>query len=68
LQFDCTNTLNANLLENVSGAVEAPEGFEVLVSIPCDKLEYNITGTCYVAVALPDSILASTGSFLFLLN
>jgi len=63
LQFDCTNTLNANLLENVSGAVEAPEGFEVLVSVPIAKLEYNICGTCYVAVAMPDSIVASTGTF-----
>ena len=52
------------MLENVSGAVEAPEDFEVLVSVPIAKLEYNICGTCYVAVAMPDSIVASTGSSL----
>ena len=29
LQFDCTNTLNDQLLEEVSVALELPEGFEV---------------------------------------
>lgn len=61
IQFDCTNTLNDQLLENVSVAVEAPEGFDVIVTIPCPKLEYSILGTCYVALSLPDSMLNSTG-------
>ncbi|XP_057372762.1 coatomer subunit gamma-2-like [Daphnia carinata] len=62
LQFDCTNTLNDQLLENVNVAVEAPEGFDILVSIPCDKLEYNVLSSCYVALSLPESVLSSTGT------
>jgi len=61
LQFDCTNTLNDQLLENVSVVVEA-EGFEVLVSIPCPKLEYSVPGVCYVSLEIPESILSCTGS------
>ena len=33
LQFDCTNTLNDQLLEDVSVALELPEGFEVRSSL-----------------------------------
>lgn len=60
-QFDCTNTLNDQLLENVSVAVEPAEGFDLLLSLPCAKLEYNVTGTCYVALSMPESILSCTG-------
>lgn len=54
-------------MENANVAVEAPEGFDVLFSIPCPKLEYNVQGTCYVALSLPESVLSSTGNVLFLL-
>ena len=67
LQFDCTNTLNDQLLEKVSVAVEPPEGFDVLVSIPCEKLEYSVLGTIYVALSLPESVLSSTGKAFCLL-
>lgn len=47
--------------------VEPPEGFDIVVSIPCEKLEYNLPGTSYVALSLPESVLACTGtSFLVL--
>ena len=65
-QFDCTNTLSDQLLENVNVAVEAPEGFDILLSIPCQKLEYSVMGTCYVALSLPESVLSSTGTCLFI--
>lgn len=42
-------------------AVEPSEGFDIVVSIPCEKLEYNVPATSYVAVSLPDSVLACTG-------
>jgi len=61
LQFDCTNTLNDQLLENVSVVVES-EGFEILDSIPCPKLEYSVPGVCYVSLEIPESILSCTGA------
>ena len=42
LQFDCTNTLNDQLLEDVSIQLELPEGFELVATVPCERLEYNI--------------------------
>ena len=57
--------MNDILLEDVSVAVEAPEGFDILVSIPSPKLEYSVPGTCYVALSLPESILSSTGKLSF---
>lgn len=47
-------------------AIETPEGFDLLVSIPCPKLEYSVLGTCYVALSLPESVLSSTGTHLIL--
>ena len=52
-QFDCTNTLNDQLLENVTVDVEPAEGFEVSKSIPCTSLPYNKPGTTYTLVRLP---------------
>jgi len=54
-QFDCINTLNDQVLENVSVAMEpSEEGFQVLRTIPCPKLAYNQQGTTYTIVALSE--------------
>ncbi|XP_013792914.2 coatomer subunit gamma-2-like [Limulus polyphemus] len=63
LQFDCTNTLNDQILENVQVDVEPSEGFELLCQISCSKLAYNVTGTTYACFRLPDDPLAATGTF-----
>ena len=52
LQFDCTNTLNDQLLENVKVQLELPEGFEEVANLPCERLEYNVSGTSYIVLAL----------------
>ena len=56
LQFDCTNTLNDQLLENVLIHLELPEGFELVATVPCERLEYNIKGTSYAVIATPDDM------------
>merc|ERR1719193_1491183 len=54
-QFDCINTLNDQVLENVSVAMEpSEEGFQVLRTIPCPKLAYNQQATTYTIVALSE--------------
>jgi hypothetical protein len=50
LQFDCTNTLNDQLLENVTVAVELPDGFELEAELPCQRLEYNVKGFVYLVI------------------
>ncbi|VTJ80228.1 Hypothetical predicted protein [Marmota monax] len=52
-QFDCTNTLNDQTLENVTVQMEPTEAYEVLCCVPARSLPYNQPGTCYTLVALP---------------
>uniref|UniRef100_A0A8D0JVS0 Coatomer subunit gamma n=1 Tax=Sus scrofa TaxID=9823 RepID=A0A8D0JVS0_PIG len=52
-QFDCTNTLNDQTLENVTVQMEPTEAYEVLCYVPARSLPYNQPGTCYTLVALP---------------
>ena len=53
LQFDCTNTLNDQQLENVMVEIES-EGYTVLGHIPCPILKYNEPATCYTLLEMPD--------------
>lgn len=62
-QFDCTNTLNDQILENVTVHTEAPEGFQVLCQVPYPKLSYNSMGSTYTMLALPDDPTAIVGTF-----
>ncbi|KAF0308268.1 Coatomer subunit gamma-2 [Amphibalanus amphitrite] len=62
LQFDCKNTLNDQLLEDVTVQLEAADGFEVVATLPCARLEYNVTNTCYTLIKLPDDLMATVGS------
>jgi coatomer protein complex subunit gamma len=52
-QFDCTNTLNDQLLENVLVQMENADGFEVIRTIPAPSLPYGKPGTTYTLVNLP---------------
>lgn len=55
VQFDCTNTLNDQLLENVTVALETgDDGFEVVSSVPIAKLGYNQPASTYTCVALDE--------------
>lgn len=62
-QFDCVNTLNEQLLENVRVELQPPEGFVVRGAIPCAKLPYNETGSTYTIVEFPEDVLNSAASF-----
>ena len=54
LQFDCTNTLNDQMLEEVTVQMENQEGFEVLRCVPAASLPYGKPGSTYTLVQLPD--------------
>ncbi|RWS30904.1 Coatomer subunit gamma-2-like protein [Leptotrombidium deliense] len=52
LQFDCTNTLNDQILENVRVSLQVPEGFDEVCCVPCPRLNYNIPGTTYTCLEI----------------
>ncbi|GAB6020673.1 Coatomer subunit gamma-2 [Chamberlinius hualienensis] len=62
-QYDCTNTLDDQILENVTVHVENTDGYEVACYIPCPLLKYNIPGTTYTCFSLRDDPLSVTGTF-----
>jgi len=62
LQFECTNTLNDQLLEEVSIQLEPAEGYSVERILPCPKLEYNVPGTVYVVLATPPDMTDWVGT------
>ncbi|KAK6174948.1 hypothetical protein SNE40_013500 [Patella caerulea] len=62
-QFDCTNTLNDQLLENVSVHMDGSDGFEVMKYINCSNLPYDKPGTTYTLVRLPEEPTSVTGTF-----
>jgi len=62
LQFNCTNTLNDQLLEDVHVVVEG-EGWDVATNIPCASLPYSQLDSCYVLLNIPEDMMATTGTF-----
>ncbi|KAK7102060.1 coatomer subunit gamma-2-like [Littorina saxatilis] len=62
-QFDCTNTLNDQVLDRVTVDMEAADGFEVVKQIPCPSLPYNKPGSTYTLVHLPEDPTSVTGTF-----
>lgn len=53
-QFDCTNTLNDQLLQRVQVQMEPSEAYEVLHCVPAPNLPYSQPGSCYSLVRLPE--------------
>ena len=53
LQFEVTNTLDDQQLENVTVEVVG-ENYHVLGHLPCVQLIYNTPGTCYTLLQLPE--------------
>nr|CAD7411236.1 unnamed protein product [Timema cristinae] len=68
LQFDCLNTLNDQLLENVRVVLEPAEGYQMVKEIPCSKLHYNETGTTYIVLKYPQELGATVATFSAMLN
>ena len=48
------NTLNDQMLENVTVHMESGDGFEVVKYIPAPALKYNVSATTYTCVKLPE--------------
>ncbi|CAB4067092.1 COPG [Lepeophtheirus salmonis] len=62
LQFDCVNTVEDQLLEDVTVDLQLPEGFNKVSMIPAPKLECNSGGVIYVVLETPQEILETVGS------
>ncbi|KAM4672469.1 coatomer subunit gamma-2 isoform 6-T7 [Amazona ochrocephala] len=52
-QFDCTNTLNDQLLERITVQMEPSDAYDVICFIPAPSLAYNQPGMCYTLVQIP---------------
>ncbi len=59
-QFDCTNTLNDQVLENVTVHMESPDDFEIINYVPAPSLPYDKPGITYTLVRLPDDPIQGT--------
>ncbi|KAI8334578.1 adaptin N terminal region-domain-containing protein [Chlamydoabsidia padenii] len=64
-QFNCTNTLNDQLLENVHMVMQPMDDAPLVqvVEIPAPKLEYNVAGYIYVAFEQEDPEDLAVGTF-----
>lgn len=67
-EYELTNTLNDQLLEDVKMQLECPEGFVVKNTIPVKKLPYGQPASTYVVVALPADRSEIAGTFSNLLK
>ncbi|XP_057297128.1 coatomer subunit gamma-2-like [Hydractinia symbiolongicarpus] len=62
-QFNCTNTLNDQLLENVVVQMETGDEVDVQSNVPCAKLVYGTPGTTYTCVGFSEDTTQVTASF-----
>ncbi|XP_050358445.1 coatomer subunit gamma-2-like [Nymphalis io] len=63
LQFECINTLNDQILEEVHVRLECPPEYEIKSILPCQKLVYNQPGSVFVVIEYPSSYIDSLGTF-----
>lgn len=64
-QFNCTNTLNDQLLENVHMIMQPEiDGLVQVAELPAEKLEYNVTGAIYVAFEQEDPEELANGKYI----
>lgn len=63
-QFNCTNTVNDQLLEKVCVATVASNpGWKAVLQIPLEKLAYGETASCFVCYEIPEELdAACTGA------
>jgi coatomer protein complex subunit gamma len=67
-QFNCTNTLNDQLLENVHMVMQPMDDAPLVqvVEVPAPKLEYNVPGYIYVAFEQEDPEDLAVGKLKYL--
>ena len=56
LQFDCTNTLADQLLEQVRVELEVGEGWELVTQVPAQQMQYNVSSTIYTVLTVPEDL------------
>jgi len=56
LQFDCTNTLADQLLEQVRVELELGEGWDLVAEVKAPALQYNVGGTIYCVISTPEDL------------
>ena len=54
LQFNCSNTLNDQLLKDLTIEVEGADGYEAISYLPLGELAYGTPGKSYCLLELPD--------------
>lgn len=62
-QFNCTNTLNDQILTDVTIQMETGDEAEVVAYIPLPKLVYSVPGTTYTCVEFSDDPTQVSASF-----
>jgi len=62
-QYDCVNTVNDQILENVTVHMESADGFEVIKYVAAPSLPYDKPGISYTLVRLPDDEVQATSTF-----
>jgi len=63
-EFDCRNTVNDHLLDNVTVSMEPDgENWTLVTKIPCERLAYNQPGETYTVFELPEDPTCVTASF-----
>lgn len=63
LQFNCLNTLNDQLLENVTVRLESSDAYEIISYKPCASLPYDVPGYTYALIKIPEDPSQVTSTF-----
>lgn len=53
-QFDLTNTLNDQVLENVKVTFTSPDGYREVTTVTCPKLIFNVAGVSYAVLEIEE--------------
>lgn len=63
LQFEINNTLDDQILEDISVSLDVSEGFEYLNEFKCPSIKYQETGNVYVYLKFPNDSVDAIASF-----
>lgn len=61
-QFEITNTLDDQILEDISIALDVSEGFQYLNEFRCPVIRYQETGNVYIYLKFPDDSVDTIGN------
>ena len=61
LQFECTNTLADQYLENLDVSIEVSEGYDLVQVITCRSLRFESSESIFAILSLPGDVSNYTG-------